>query len=81
MKLIGMNRPKKNRNDDAITKRTLVSLKGSTKTFSLNGRGFGGSRDVMVRFAIINRPRIRKAIDLKAHAKPTSGIRWVAMIG
>ena len=75
MKLNGVKRPIKKKNDDIITRATQVSLKGSTKTLSLSGRGFGGRRDVTVKFAMIIRPSIKKAIDLSAQAKPTCGMR------
>lgn len=62
MKLIGMKRPMKNINAEMVNMVNLKSLKGSTKTRSLNLRGVGGKRDLTVEKAISNIAKIMKAI-------------------
>lgn len=62
MKLIGIKIPKKNTKEDRATMVNLRSLNGSTKIFNSKARGFGGSRDLMVKKAMVINPRIIKAM-------------------
>jgi hypothetical protein len=81
MKLIGMNKPRKKKKDDSVSRLKAVSLKGSTKTLSLKARGLRGSRALTVAMATPRRARRRKAIVRIVHAKPISGIKCEAMMG
>jgi hypothetical protein len=81
MKLNGMKIPMKNRKDEKVNKLNRVSVKGSQKTRSLKARGLGGRRDLTVRKATDRSARMRKALILIVHPKPTSSIRCVVMIG
>ena len=58
-----------------------VSAKGVTKLDSTRGCGFGGVREVIVRFAMIKRKRIRKAQMRMAHGNPSCVMSAGSMIG
>lgn len=46
-----------------------------------NGRFVGGTRDRMVALATQSRAKMRNAQILIAQPNPTSGIKWMSMIG
>jgi hypothetical protein len=81
MKLIGMKRPRKKMNEARVRRLKRMSANGSRNTFRWNGRGRGGSRDLIVRAAIHSRPRSIKAIERMVQPKPMLGMRCEAMMG
>ena len=61
--------------DPKHTKAKGSSFNGQMKSITLNGVGFGGMRDVIVRFAMIIMKRMMNPEILIAHGNPTSTIR------
>ena len=51
------------------------------KAIKLNGRFVGGIRERTVKFAKLSIANIRKAQIRSVQPKPTSGSRWIIMMG
>lgn len=65
----------------AVSNTNTGLVNGTKNDFKTKGRLDGGSRERTVRFAKISRANIKNALVRIAHPNPTSGMRWINIIG
>lgn len=71
----------KKKNIEIVNRTKVSSLNGRTKAMISNGRIVGGVLDRTAKLANISRAKIKNAQMRIAHANPTSGMRWISMMG
>src|SRR2546421_12750691 len=78
---MGRKRPMKKRNAEKVVTENVISFNGVMKCSKSKGRGFGGRRDLTVRFAKTSSARIKNAEMRIAQPNPTSLFKWLTMMG